>query len=223
MELLYDFGTIPSHYLRTMIIDRNLNDMPDIMRDAILKCLEIPIGKKDIGYLDIVLDGAKYLHAKEIADKSHNDFAKKLVSTSIDLNNIKLLFRARRLKKSSDFLEPILLEGGFINTKIFLECMETSPQEVEQQFKNSDYQYVVKDSLKKTKDDTSMWQLEKLSDDFIINIIKETRFYFSGVEPLMAYLIAKENEIKNVRMILISKINGIAPSNIRERLRISYV
>lgn len=43
------------------------------------------------------------------------------------------------------------------------------------------------------------------------------------IEPLVAYVYAKETEIKNIRMILTGKINQVEPKNIKERLRDSYV
>ncbi|MDK2799758.1 MAG: V/A-type H+/Na+-transporting ATPase subunit [Clostridiales bacterium] len=44
-----------------------------------------------------------------------------------------------------------------------------------------------------------------------------------GIEPLVAYLMAKENEIKIVRIIMVGKINNISNEIIRERLREAYV
>ncbi|EGY80657.1 V-type ATP synthase, subunit C [Peptoniphilus indolicus ATCC 29427] len=44
-----------------------------------------------------------------------------------------------------------------------------------------------------------------------------------GPEVLFAYLYARETEIKNIRMILISKLNSTDTNSIRERLRETYV
>ena len=44
-----------------------------------------------------------------------------------------------------------------------------------------------------------------------------------GIAPLAAYILARENEIKMVRIILSGKLNGFPDEFIRERLRDMYV
>ena len=41
--------------------------------------------------------------------------------------------------------------------------------------------------------------------------------------PLLGYLIARENEIKTVRIILTGKQNGFSDDAVRERIREMYV
>jgi V/A-type H+-transporting ATPase subunit C len=52
--------------------------------------------------------------------------------------------------------------------------------------------------------------LEKLSDNYIMAYVRKALFTAFGLEPLIGYLIAKENEIKNLRIIMVGKINGIS-------------
>jgi V/A-type H+-transporting ATPase subunit C len=43
------------------------------------------------------------------------------------------------------------------------------------------------------------------------------------VSPLAAYILARENEIKTVRILLSGKLNDLPENSIRERLRDMYV
>jgi V/A-type H+-transporting ATPase subunit C len=43
------------------------------------------------------------------------------------------------------------------------------------------------------------------------------------IGPLAAYILARQNEIKCVRMVLSAKLNGLPDDMIRERLREMYV
>ena len=43
------------------------------------------------------------------------------------------------------------------------------------------------------------------------------------MEPIVAYIYAKQTEIKNIRIILTGKLNNINSKTIKERLRESYV
>lgn len=65
--------------------------------------------------------------------------------------------------------------------------------------------------------------IEKACDDFLIRYIKEAKYFHFGIEPLISYILAKENEIKNLRIILIGKMNGFDRDYIRRALRRSYV
>ncbi len=52
---------------------------------------------------------------------------------------------------------------------------------------------------------------------------KEAKRVNFGPEPIIAYIIAKETEIKIIRIIMVGKINKVATEVIRERLRELYV
>ena len=65
--------------------------------------------------------------------------------------------------------------------------------------------------------------LEKLVDNFIMNMMKNAKIIPFGVEPLIAYIYAKETEIKIIRIIMVGKLNNISAEVVRERLRDSYV
>lgn len=54
------------------------------------------------------------------------------------------------------------------------------------------------------------------------NYLKKAKLISFGPEPIIAYIFAKENEIKAVRIILTGKKNGVDPDIIKERLRERY-
>lgn len=59
--------------------------------------------------------------------------------------------------------------------------------------------------------ETGMYSLlEKLCDNKRIEYIKDAKYISFGIEPAAAYLIAKDSEIKNLRMIFTGKIAGNA-------------
>ena len=65
--------------------------------------------------------------------------------------------------------------------------------------------------------------LEKLIDNYIMNMMRDAKIIPFGVEPVIAYIYAKETEIKIIRIIMVGKLNNIAVEVIRERLRDIYV
>ena len=56
----------------------------------------------------------------------------------------------------------------------------------------------------------------------MVGVLKSSRFVPFGIEPVLSYLVAKENEAQAIRIVMASKIAGIAPEKITERLRETY-
>ena len=64
---------------------------------------------------------------------------------------------------------------------------------------------------------------ERWCDNQLIESIKPQKYNPFSAGPLVAYLLARENEIKTVRIILTGKLNGLPDERIRERIREMYV
>ena len=65
-------------------------------------------------------------------------------------------------------------------------------------------------------------ELEKFKDNFILNFTKIGKYITFGIEPLIGFITAKENDIKNIRIILSGKLNKNSENKIKERLRDAY-
>jgi V/A-type H+-transporting ATPase subunit C len=52
--------------------------------------------------------------------------------------------------------------------------------------------------------------------------MKDAKLEVFGPMPILAYIYAKENEVKNLRLILVGKENNLPIKEIRERMRIIY-
>jgi len=63
----------------------------------------------------------------------------------------------------------------------------------------------------------------KLLDNKLMQHVKSAKYVSFGIEPLVGYLIAKENEIKIARIIMAGKLAGIPSEQLRERMRETYV
>ncbi|WP_068268515.1 V-type ATPase subunit [Caviibacter abscessus] len=89
------------------------------------------------------------------------------------------------------------------------------------------------EDLRKMFDDKSMWEkfaktgkisvIEKELDNLQISLIKQYKDVNYGVEPIITYILAKEYEMKAIRLIMTGKINKINTNIIKERMREIYV
>ena len=64
---------------------------------------------------------------------------------------------------------------------------------------------------------------ERWCDNLMIRKIRPEIHHPFTIGPLAAYILARDNEIKCVRMILSGKVNDLSTESIRERVRETYV
>jgi len=221
-EILVDTGSIPLNKLKVMLKDRNLADMPVIMRKAIEECIDTFNRTGDPQTIDLILDRASFRQMKDAAEASNNGFLKNLIEILIDLANIKIFLRVKSLKKSWDFLQRILLAGGSIDSKLFVDNIDESYDSFMTMLNYKPYSKLA-EGIESFKNTGSLTKFEKFSDNYVTSFIKKAIFRPLGIEPLVGYLIAKENEIRNVRIVMVGKMNNISNDIIRERLRETYV
>lgn len=219
---LMDEGTIPVGRLRSMIRDRDMSGMPQIMRDAAFEAIDVFNRTKDPQAIDIVLDRACFVHMKELALNSGSSFLVDIVSILIDLTNIKIFLRAKKLKEPRNFLQKSLLVGGIMDKELFFESLEEPMDRFISILSYKPYSTLVK-GVEDFKNTGSLTMLEKLSDNYVMSYIKKALFTAFGLEPLVGYLLAREIEVKNLRIVMVGKINNIPGDIIRERLRDTYV
>ncbi len=168
--------------------------------------------------IDIILDKEYYKLCLGKARESEDKFVINLFRREIDLINIKTFFRCRALKRDKVFFSKVFLEGGCLTKKLFLEFYEKEENAFLRKLSFTPYAKVImgyeKEGLK---------GLELSCDNFLLEYIKKTKLVTAGLEVLIAYLIAKENEIKLLRSVLTGKISEIPAQMIRERMRETFI
>jgi len=221
--MLIDTGTVPVAELKKIIAERNLTQMPDTMQNAVEECIDVFNRTNDPQAIDIILDRATFQQMQEYAAKSGYKFVSGLVQLITDLTNIKIFLRGRSTGKKWDTLQKILLPGGSIDKKVFIEHLDDTLESFVNSIKSKPYGSICEEGIENFNNTGSLSKLERLTDNYIMSYIKKAKYVALGIEPLIAYLWAKENEIKNARIIMVGKINNISSEVIRERLRETYV
>lgn len=222
-HLLIDVGTIPTEKMKDYLENEDYTDFNPIMREGIEKTLIRYRNDLDPQMIDILLDSYMYKHMVSQADELGEGFISKFLKISIDLINLKTLFRVKKQNKEKDFLESVILQGGILDKDVFMNSLNDSMENLAQKLSYTDYYDILRLSLEDYLKTGRINTFEKFSDDFIMEYIKKSKFMSFGPEPLLAYLTAKETEIKNIRIIMVGKLNKVAPESIRERLRETYV
>ena len=216
-------GTLERESLAEMIKERNFIFLSVNMKEAIDQALEVFAKGKDPQEIDIILDKACYKDMLQEAENLGNSFVTGYVKLLIDILNVNIFVRLRQIKKPVEFFSKVFLDGGDIQEKFFRASYEEGYKPLAEKFQPFGFGEAFGKGATAVEETGKYYLLEKLCDDARIEYIKGAKFVSFGIEPAAAYLIAKESEVKNLRMILTGKIAGTANETIVERLRETYV
>lgn len=221
--LLIPVGTVDTDLLEQCIASESYIDLNSIMREGIEKAIEAYDLDKDPQKIDIILD--RYLY-KDMLSKGEclgDSFVNTYLRRTIDLTNIKSFLRIKKQKKDREFLNTVLIDGGEIDLDVFNNYFNDSVENFVNKISHTDYFEILREGVEEFNKTGKLNAFEKLSDNFTMKLIKEAKYVSFGVEPLIAYVFAKETEIKVIRIIMVGKLNNVAPEVIKGRLRDIYV
>lgn len=221
--LLVNVGTIDVSKLKYSIENGDLRDLPSIMREAIEKASESFENTKDPQMVDIILDNYMFKEIISINKMINDRFIDKYVAAVIDSTNLKTLLRVKKQNKGREFFSLVIVEGGSIDKDKLLGMLNDSVENIASKLSLTDYAECIKSGIEYYTKTGSVSLLEKLVDNYIMSMMKDAKIIPFGVEPILAYIYAKETEIKIIRIIMVGKLNNISAELVRERLRDIYV
>lgn len=222
-NLIIPVGSLNISELKQLIENKELRDFPEIIREGINDAIYLFENTKDPQEIDIVLDKYMFKSIMHIKKELKDPFIDKYVAALVDSTNLKTLLRVKKQNKDRDFLKSVVIEGGFIDKDIILAMLNDDTENIYGKISKSIYSEYIKNGLDYYSKTGSVSLLEKLIDNYIMKMMKEAKIIPLGPTPLIAYIYAKETEIKLIRIIMVGKKNNISGELIRERLRDIYV
>lgn len=199
---------------------RNLNPL---MRECVEKVVHDFELNKDPQRIDTIIDKYQFMHIKDLEKKLNHTGIANYIAMQIDLTNIKTLLRVKKQDKNKEFLSSVLISGGKVDKEKFILLLNDATENIWSKLSHTDYANIIKEGIAEYSESKSVSSFEKLVDNYIMNYMKNSKLITSGAMPVLAYIYAKENEIKQVRTIMVGKLNSISEEVIRERLRDAYV
>lgn len=210
-------STIDPELIIKSVKEHDFSLLPDYMRDAAEEAYTIQLHTGDSQLSDIVLDKAAldniYAHGKA----SDNELISQYVELKVAAANINIAIRSVKTGKDEEFLKSALSECESLDIKKLTESALEGMEAIYNYLATTRY-YDGVPALKESSQAFERW-----CDNMIIEYIRPQKYNPFTLSPLAAYLLARENEIKTVRILLSGKRNDISDDIIRERLREMYV
>lgn len=212
----YSSSRFDGEKLKTIIRDNAFEKLPPYMSKAAEKAKDIMLTARDGQRCDSIIDRAcleaMISEAAATRDSFLIDYAESKVATA----DIKIAVRGCGTKKSYDFILEALCPCKAFDVKELAKAAAAGKEELLNFLAHTDYSEAAEAV------NESFSSFEKWCDDVMIKKIMNQKNNIQSVGPVVAYYLARQNEIRMVRIILTAKANGFPDRIISERVRKMY-
>jgi V/A-type H+-transporting ATPase subunit C len=123
-----------------------------------------------------------------------------------------------RLKFTESEQRNVYLEGGFIELERFMHGIELGYEALGSLFFVTPYHRIVESGAGYLASERSFLKVEQQCEEHLIGFLKTTIQITAGPQPIIAYLLMKENEIRTVKLILTAKKNNLDTKLLLDRI-----
>ena len=208
-------GNFPPELFEQVFEQANYNLFPDYMAEAAEQAVLAYYKDKDIRRIDYAIDNVQAEYNLRRAQELKSIFLLGLFRIQIDLTNIRTLLR---LKFTESQERNVFLRGGYIEQERLQRGLDLGYEALGPLFFVTPYYEVVQAGTNYLASNKSFLAAEQQCDAHLIGFLKSTITITAGPQPIIAYLLMKENEIRTVRLILTAKRNFLDTKLILDRM-----
>ncbi|MBA7568297.1 V-type sodium ATPase subunit C [subsurface metagenome] len=208
-------GNVSPEIFEEVFEQENYELLPYYMQRAIEQAILAYYQDKDIRRIDYTIDQFQAQYNLTAARRLKSLFLLGLFRIQIDLTNIRTMLR---LKFTESQQRDVFLEGGYVEFERLEHGLELGYESVGQLFFATPYYQLIETGTDYLASDKSFLKLERQCEDYLTGFLKTTAQITAGPQPIIAYLLIKENEIRTVRLILTAKRNFLDTKLILDRV-----
>lgn len=216
-KLYFDDCAIGGKEMERIVQDRDWQALPDHMRAAAEEAYDTWLHTGDGQLCDIIVDKAAldaiYQKGQTAKDSIIRDYAESTVAVA----DIKIAVRSQKTAKTMDFMKRAMAPCKSLNVERLSVAALGGMEAICGYLEGTVYAGGAQ-ALKESPSAFERW-----CDNQLIETIKPQKYNPFTAGPLVAYVLARQNEIKTVRIILTAKLNELSEEQIRERIREMYV
>lgn len=209
--------SVDPELIKKAVSQRDFSSLPPFMSKVAEEALDTLLRTGDGGLCDNIIDKAALVKIYEAGKSSNNEILKLYSELTVAAADIKMAIRFVLVGKDISTLKKALAPCDSINVDRLVKAAFEGLDAIYEYLSHTAYQ----DAIPEIKKSPSAF--ERWCDNMIIAKIRPQRHNPFSIGPIAAYILARENEIKTVRIILSGKINNLPVDSLRERVREMYV
>ena len=216
-DIFYEDTEVSGQEMLDIIREKDFGRLPAGMSQAAQQACDALLHAGDGQLCDIIIDRAAldaiYKAGMESEDEIIRDYARSVVAVA----DIKIAVRAQKTAKSIEFMKQAMAECGSLSVDQLAKAALSGPEAIRDYLLGTEYAGGAQ-ALSE-----SMSAFERWCDNRIIQTISPQKYKAFTIGPVVAYVLARQNEIKTVRIVLSGKRSELPEGAIRERVREMYV
>lgn len=205
--VLSDFGNVSSEDMNLIFAEEDYNRLPPVMREAVSNAIEEYFGLKKYYIINLIFDRYLFLDMLGSAAATGSALIKNFIQRRIDAVNIMALLRVRERRDIENYREYLFIDGGSIDAEFFRRGLSEPSRALSDAAMLFDLNSVVSALSEKSN---MVYAVERACRGLVMNELVPADCMISGVEPLFAYCCRVDNELRNIGMILSSKVPGFS-------------
>ncbi|MCL2539934.1 MAG: DUF2764 family protein [Firmicutes bacterium] len=217
--LLYPFGNIAvkdmkaaltekQRYLLTAHMQTALHELDTFAKENKVTSAEI----------ELKLDKAMYSEFSELLKKIKSKTIKAYFTAEIDIQNILSFARTRVMDLPTRLAHDYFVAGGTLKKELVETIITLPPQKFSEKFINTPYYKFMQDLSSGIKNN-SLADCEHNMWGYLLELSAKEKNNAFKLDPLFNWYIRKKEELKTIKLVLISKKLGLAPGVIEPKLK----
>lgn len=203
--------------LKPILASKEYDYLPVYMRETAAKAYELLTRTLDGQLSDSLIDSDALSAMQKDSEELGGEFMRKYSQLVTVCADIKTAYRCSIMKKPYSFIETAICGSRELDKESLARASQRGTESLFSFLETTSYNEAA-GILK-----SSPVKFEKWCDDLLTEHAESARMKSFGTEPLAAYFIAKETEIKNLRILKICKECNAEKETIIERMRKLYV
>ena len=216
-NIFYDDCSIPGPEMLQIVRNKEFHRLPGNMGETAAEAYDTLLHTRDGQLCDIIVDRAALEAIYEAGQKAEDEIIKNYAESTVAIADIKIAVRSQKTGKSLEFMKRAMAPCSSVNAEQLSKAAVSGLDAVRDYLQGTSYA----EGAAALEESPSAF--ERWCDNRMMETIRPQKYNSFSVGPLVAYVLARENEIKTVRIILTGKQNDFPDEAIRERIREMYV
>lgn len=216
-RLYFEDCEIGGREMERIVQERAWDALPNHMQAAAREAYESYLHTGDGQLCDIIVDKAALEAIYQTGQAAEDAIIREYAESTVAVADIKIAVRAQKTGKSLDFMKRAMAECKSLNIDRLAAAALSGPEAICSYLETTAYAGGAQ-ALKEASSAFERW-----CDNQLIETIKPQKYNPFTAGPLVAYVLARQNEIKTVRIVLTARQNSLPEEQIRERIREMYV
>ena len=206
-------GLYPKKTLKSAVENGDYSTLPPLIVETISEA-ESKFENNPKGYeISALFSNALYRHLLTI----RTTYLKNAVNYEITLKNIMVALRSRNAHTNDMYID-----GGDIPIDTLRLLENGIDDSIVHDYTGTIYHDIFASALKCYDNSLPFVEIERMIDSYLLSMLRQDRLLLGGAKPYMLYCLYKQNEIKNIRIILTGVRTNQDKSTIKARLREGY-